>query len=105
MPETMPRTIIKVSGFSLHRPPLAPVFVAIVLVSLLSLLFVWSRIHAINLEYSISTMEKQIRQERQEFKQLKLEVAYLARNERIESLALNKLGLRPPAPGQTIRID
>ncbi len=105
MPETLPRTIVKINGFSLHRPSLAPVIVAIILVSLLSLLFVWSRLHAINLEYSLSNLERGIRSGQQQIKQLELEVAYLARDERIERLAREKLGLRPPAPGQIIRVD
>lgn len=105
MPETLPRTIVKINGFSLHRPRFAPVFVAMILVSLLSLLFVWTRIHAINLEYSISRLEKHIRSSQQQIKQLELEAAFLSRNKRIEDLAISKLGMRPPAPGQIIRVE
>ncbi len=105
MPEALSRTLVKINGFSLHRPRIAPVFVAIVLVSLLSLIFVWSRIHAINLEYNISGLEKEIRLGQQQIKQLKLEAAYLSRDTRIEGLARKELGLRPPASGQIIRID
>jgi|GEM_PF-581361 len=105
MSETLQRSFVKINGFSLHRPRLAPIFVAILLVSLLSLLFVWSRIHAINLEYSISSLEKQIRSSQQKIKQLELETAYLSRNKRIENLAVRQLGMRPPAPGQIIRVD
>jgi len=105
MPEILPRTIVKINSFSFYRPRLAPVFVALLLVSLLSLLFVWSRIHAINLEYSISRLQKQIRGSQQQIKQLELEAAFLARNKRIEELATRQLGMRPPAPGQIIRVD
>ena len=105
MPEALPRTVIKINGFSLQRPQLAPIVAAIILVSLLSLLFVWSRIHAINLEYDISSLERQIRLGEQQLKQLKLEAAYLARDTRIETLARKELGLRTPASGQIIRID
>jgi cell division protein FtsL len=105
MSQAVQQTVVKINGFSLYRPRLAPVFVAIVFVSLLSLLFVWSRIHAINLEYGISTLQKQIRTGQQEIKQLKLEAAYLSRDERIETLARETLGLRPPASGQIIRVD
>ncbi len=105
MSEALPRTVVKINGFSLHRPRLVPVFAAIVLVSMLSLLFVWSRIHAINLEYDISSLEHQIRTGRQQIKQLKLEAAYLSSDSRIEGLARKELGLRPPASGQIIRID
>lgn len=105
MPEALPRTVVRINGFSLQRPQLAPIVAAIILVSLLSLLFVWSRIHAINLEYDISSLERQIRSGQQQLKQLKLESAYLARDTRIETLARKELGLRAPASGQIIRID
>jgi cell division protein FtsL len=105
MSQAVQQTVVEINGFSLYRPRLAQVFVAIVLVALLSLLFVWSRIHAINLEYGISSLEKQIRIGQQEIKQLKLEAAYLARDERIETLARDTLGLRPPSSGQIIRVD
>ena len=105
MSEVLPRTTIKINGFSLQRPKLVPIVAAIVLVSLLSLLFVWSRIHAINLEYDISSLERQIRLGQRQVKQLSLEAAYLARDTRIETLARKELGLRTPASGQIIRID
>ena len=105
MSATLQRTFIKLNGFSLHRPRIAPIFIAIILVSLLSLLFVWSRIHAINLEYSISSLEKQIRDNQQQIKQLEMEAAFLSRNKRIEELATKQLGMRLPAPGQIIRVD
>jgi len=105
MSEALPRTVIKINGFSLQRPKLAPVFAAIVLVALLALLFVWSRIHAINLEYDISSLERQIRLGQQQIKQLKLEAAYLARDTRIETLARKELGLRTPVAGQIIRVE
>ncbi len=105
MSEALHTTTIKINGFSLQRPQLLPIVAAIVLVSLLSLVFVWSRIHAINLEYDISSLERQIRLGHQQIKQLKLEAAYLSRDTRIESLARKELGLRTPASGQIIRID
>lgn len=105
MSEVLPGSTVRISGFSLQRPRLAPVFAAIVLVALLSLLFVWSRIHAINLEYNISSLERQIRVGQQQLKELKVEAAYLSRDTRIEGLARKKLGLRSPASGQIIRVD
>jgi hypothetical protein len=53
MSEAVSQVTVKITDFSLYRPRLRSVFIAILLISLLSLLFVWSRIHAINLEYSI----------------------------------------------------
>lgn len=105
MSEAVTRTSIKINGFSLHRPRLLPVVLALFLVSLLSLMFVWSRIHAINLEYSISSLERDIRAQQKQNRELKLEAAFLARDERIEGLAKKYLGLRAPAPGQTIWVE
>ena len=105
MSEAVSQTAVKITGFSFYRPRLSSVFVAILLVSLLSLLFVWSRIHAINLEYGISSLERDIRGHEQQIKELKIEAAFLARDERIEQLARKKLGLRTPSPGQIIRVE
>ncbi|MFK5925530.1 MAG: cell division protein FtsL [Desulfuromusa sp.] len=105
MSEAVSSTVVRVTGFSFYRPRLASVFVAILLVSLLSLLFVWSRIHAINLEYGISNLERDIRSHEQQIKELKTEAAFLARDKRIEKLARQELGLRTPSPGQIIRVE
>ena len=105
MSEAVSQVAVKITGFSFYRPRLSSVFVAILLVSMLSLLFVWSRIHAINLEYGISSLERDIRSHEQQITELKMEAAFLARDERIEKLARTELGLRTPSPGQIIRID
>ena len=105
MSEAISAVTVKITGFSFYRPRISSVFVAILLVSLLSLLFVWSRIHAINLEYDISNLERDMRSHAQQIKELKTEAAFLARDERIENLARTKLGLRTPSPGQTIRVE
>jgi len=105
MSEAVQRTVVKINGFVLQRPRLTPVFVAIVLVAVLSLLFVWSRLQAINLEYEISRLETQIRVETEDVKRLTLEVAHLGSHQRIEGLARQELHLRLPSPSQIIRID
>jgi len=105
MSEAVQRTVVKINGFVLHRPRLTPIFVVILLVAALSLLFVWSRLQAINLEYDISRLETDIRSESEELKRLKLEAAHLGSHKRIERLARHELGLQLPAPGQIIRVD
>ncbi|MCK5913016.1 MAG: cell division protein FtsL [Desulfuromusa sp.] len=105
MSEAVSHAIVKITGFSFYRPRLGSVFVAILLISLLSLIFVWSRIHAINLEYGISSLERDIRSHQQQIKELKMEAAFLSRDERIEKLARKNLGLRTPSPGQIIRVE
>ena len=105
MSEAVSRTVVKINGFSLDRPRLTPLFVVIALVSLFSLLFVWSRIQAINFEYEISSLQSQIRSDQEDVKRLRLEVAHLASDSRIETLAREQLGLQMPAPGQVIRVN
>lgn len=105
MSEAVQRTVININGFVMHRPRMTPVFIAIVLVAVLSLVFVWSRLQAINLEYDISRIESQIRSVKEEVKGFELEAAHLGSLQRIESLARQELGLRLPAPGQIIRVD
>ncbi len=105
MSEAVQRTVVKINGFVLHRPRLTPVFIAIALVATLSLVFVWSRLQAINLEYDISRIEGLIRSDNEEIKRLTLEVAHLGSHQRIEGLARQELGLRLPAPGQIRRVD
>ena len=105
MSEAVSQGTVKIADLSLYRPRLSSVFVAILLISALSLVFVWSRIHAINLEYSISSLERGIRSYEQQIKNLKTEAAFLARDERIEKLARKELGLRTPSPGQIIRVE
>jgi len=105
MPEAVSGVTVKITGFSFYRPRLSSVFVAMLLVSLLSLLFVWSRIHAINLEYDISALQRDIRGHEQQIKELKTEAAFLARDKRIETLARKELGLQTPSPGQIIRVE
>ena len=105
MSEAVSQITVKITDFSLYRPRLRSVFIAILLISLLSLLFVWSRIHAINLEYSISSLEREIRSHEQQIKNLTMEAAFLSRDGRIEKLARNELGLRTPSPGQIIRVE
>ena len=105
MSEAVSPTRITITGFALARPRMTPLLLGVVLFSLLSLLFVWSRIHAINLEYSISRLERDIRVQQQQIKELSLEAAFLARDERIETLARTQLGLREPAPGQIIQVE
>jgi cell division protein FtsL len=104
MSETMSRTVVKINGFSLDRPRLTPLFVVIALVSLLSLLFVWSRVQAINFEYEISSLQSQIRSGHDDVKRLRIESALLSSDSRIERLAREQLGLQLPAPGQVIRV-
>lgn len=105
MSQVLARTALRLNGLSLHRPSLAPLLVAIVLMAVLSLVFVWSRLQAINLEYDIARLETRLRAESEEIKRLKVEAVHLASHERIDMLARKELGLRIPEASQIVRIE
>lgn len=97
--------IPKINGFELKRPSLAPLLVFAVVLMVLSLFFVWSRLHVTNLEYAISSLESELRTLEQEQSRLRLEAASLRSPERIERLARVELGLRIPAPERIITVE
>jgi cell division protein FtsL len=67
--------------------------------------FVWQRYQFVKLGFSVH----QLRQEREalveRIEPLRVEVEYLSRLERIDALARQQLGMRPPAPAQVIVIE
>ena len=69
-----------------------------------ALVFVWSRIEVVNLEYEISSYQGRVRDLQQESKRLQLEAASLSSPSRIENMARTRLGLRMPAPEQVITV-
>lgn len=91
-------------GLRLQRPRLLPLLMFIVLLALIALFFVWSRIQVINLEYSISHLEGELRSQRHQNQQLKLEAASLRSPSRIERIARQKLGLHTPSAQQVIMV-
>ena len=105
MTETTIGALPKINGFALHRPRLLPMLGFIVLLSALSLFFVWCRVQATSLDYEISSLESAVRKANQETKELRLEVATLGTPQRLERLAVNNLGLRFPVPQQVVTVD
>ncbi len=105
MSDTTIKSLPKVSGFSLSRPRLLPLFVYFALLLGVSLFFVWSRIAIVNLEYDISRLGSRLRAVEQENKGLRLEAAHLRSPGRLEKVALNQLGLRSPSVDQIIIVD
>jgi cell division protein FtsL len=103
--ETTIGALPKINGFALHRPRLLPMLGFIVLLSALSLFFVWCRVQATSLEYEISSLEGAVRKANQETVELRLEVATLGTPQRLERVALNDLGLRFPASEQVHTVD
>lgn len=105
MTETTVGALPKINGFSLHRPRLLPMFAFIVLLTAVSLFFVWCRVHATSLDYDISRLESAVRSARQETTELRLEVATLGTPQRLEQVATRDLGLRLPVAKQVVTVD
>jgi cell division protein FtsL len=95
----------KINGFALRRPRLLPVLGFIVLLSLVSLFFVWCRVQATGLSYEISSLENSVRKANQETVALRVEIATMSTPQRLEQVALRDLGLRFPVAAQVHTVD
>ena len=105
MSDTTVRALPKINGFSLRRPNLVPVLGFIGILLAVSLFFVWSRVQVTSLEYEISQLESNLRDQKQETSNLRLEAASLSNPERIERVAKKELNLRLPSAEQVITVD
>ncbi|WP_224984550.1 cell division protein FtsL [Geomonas agri] len=75
-----------------------------VLLTLVSIFHVWSRVEVINLNLKIGEANKQFRDQQQENKRLKVEVASLKAPARIEALAKGELGMALPTDQQVVLV-
>ena len=75
-----------------------------VLLTLVSIFHVWSRVEVIDLNLKTSEASRQFREEEQENKRLKLEVASLKTPARIEALAKGELGMTLPTDQQVVLV-
>jgi cell division protein FtsL len=76
--------------------------IALLCLALVALLYVWLRLQVVNLGYALSATTKLQQRLEQEQRELRLEHATLTSPERIEAMARQRLGLRPPEKGQVI---
>jgi len=95
----------KINGFALRRPRLLPVLGFIVMLSLVSLFFVWCRVQATSLSYEISSLESGVRKANQESVALRLEIATMSTPQRLEQVAIKDLGLHFPVAEQVHTVD
>lgn len=75
-----------------------------VLLTLVSIFHVWSRFEVIDLNLKISDSARLLKDEQQENKRLKLEVASLKAPARIEALAKGELGMALPTDQQVVLV-
>jgi cell division protein FtsL len=93
------RTGAVVREFSITLPYLTGVMV---LLTLVSVFHVWSRVEVIDLNLKIADGARQVKEEQQENKRLRLEVASLKTPARIETLAKGELGMALPTDQQVV---
>jgi cell division protein FtsL len=75
-----------------------------VLLTLVSVFHVWSRVEVIDLNLKISESSRLFKEEQQENKRLKVEVASLKAPARIETLAKGELGMALPTDQQVVLV-
>ncbi|MBJ6802100.1 cell division protein FtsL [Geomonas propionica] len=75
-----------------------------VLLTLVSIFHVWSRVEVIDLNLRIGESNRQFRDQQQENKRLKVEVASLKAPARIEALAKGELGMALPTDQQVVLV-
>jgi cell division protein FtsL len=64
------------------------------------LFYIWLQVQIVSLSYDISRGQKQRKELIEINKKLRIQLANLKAPDRIEQIALNQLGLRPPQRGQ-----
>jgi cell division protein FtsL len=62
--------------------------------------YIWIQVQVVNLSYDLSRAQKQRKELVEINKKLRIQLANLKAPDRIEQIALNQLGLRPPQRGQ-----
>lgn len=75
-----------------------------VLLTLVSIFHVWSRVEVIDLNLKLSESSRLFKEELQENKRLKVEVASLKAPARIEALAKGELGMALPTDQQVVLV-
>lgn len=87
-----------------HQRRLRVITIAFLALSLVgvALLHVWLRLQVVHMGYVLATTSKLQNQLEQENRELKVELATLTSPDRLEAMARQRLGLRPPEKGQVI---
>lgn len=67
--------------------------------------FVWQRYQFIRLGFTVNQLRDRKAALEERIEPLQVEVEYLSRLERIDALAREQLGMRPPQPSQVIVIE
>jgi len=69
------------------------------------LFYLWQRFQFTKLGFEVVRLRQQKARLEERIEPLQVEVDYLSRLERIDALAREQLGMRPPAPGEVIVLE
>ena len=69
------------------------------------LFYLWQRYQFTRLGFEVAQLRQRKAELEERIEPLQVEVDYLSRLERIDTLAREQLGMRPPAPGQVIVLE
>ncbi|HDR14582.1 MAG TPA: cell division protein FtsL [Desulfobacteraceae bacterium] len=95
-------TRIKSARMKLTARQMLIVVATVIIFMTCSIGYVWSNFEGTQLGYSISRLKSEERQLLNRNKQLKVELAYLKSSERLERIALEKLGMKWPSRDQIV---
>jgi cell division protein FtsL len=69
------------------------------------LFYLWQRFQFTKLGFEVARLRQVKAQLEERLEPLQVEVDYLSRLERVDKLAREQLGMRPPTPGQVIQLE
>jgi len=72
------------------------------LITIGGLAFIWQRYEFVRLGFEVASLRQRQTQLLERIGPLEIEVEYLSRPERIETIARERLGMQPPKPGSVI---
>lgn len=78
--------------------------ICMIVFTIVSVFHVWSRFKLVDLNLQISEISRQLSENEQEQKRLKLEAASLKAPARVEAIAKNELGMALPTEQQVIHV-
>jgi cell division protein FtsL len=79
-------------------------FAGIILATMLTCAFVWTRLQIVSLGYDINELNRRERQVRDECNDLTLRINEAKSPQRLEQIARTRLNMQPPRPGQSVRL-
>ena len=87
------------------RRELGWILLAATPVGITLLVQIWIHVEILGAGYKIDALEQELHRQQQVERQLRLEVSRLAQPQRVEKLAVERLGMRPPELAQMVFLD